>query len=120
MYNIKIYYENMDFHIHINISIHDPEANGQVESTHKKMQKAINIGLAEKSISFNINECINDHLYYYNHLKKHTSTQFIPKDVKNITGPLIIENVKKKNQINKVLFMLMIIIKNLILTINIY
>ena len=90
----KIYYEEINVK-HINTSVHYPESNGQVESQHKTLQKAINIGLEDKGDEFNLLECINDTLYHYNYIKEHTTTKFIPNDIRDINDPLIIEKVKK-------------------------
>ena len=90
----KIYYENINVK-HINIRLHYPESNGQIESQHKILQKSICIGLEEKGEDFNLIECINDTLYHYNYIKEHTTTKFIPNDIRDIKDPLIIEKVKK-------------------------
>lgn len=85
---------------HINSSPKYPQSNGQIEAQHNTLQKAIRIGLAEKKRFFNIHDCINDCMYDYNHLKAHSTTGFIPFEIKDCKDEEVIkkvlENINKK------------------------
>ena len=91
----KIYYENINVK-HINSSPRYPESNGQIGSQHKTVQKAIKIDLESKKNDFNIHDCINNCLENYNYNIVHTSTGYIPFQLKDVTDVELINKVNNK------------------------
>ena len=70
----ELYYENLSIQ-HISSSPSYPQSNGQVESQHKTLQRAINIAL-QTDDNIDLFDCIYEYLYNYNYNCEHSSTGY--------------------------------------------
>ena len=85
-----IYYENNNIK-HINSGARYPESNGQIESAHKTIQKAIKIVLVNDFINFGIYDVLTECLNKYNNEMEHSSTGYKPAFLKDIQDEDIIK-----------------------------
>ena len=73
---------------------YQPQANGAVEDVHKTIQKFINdYFYTSDGKNFSIEKAILDAIEYHN-FTKHSSTKYIPWDLKDTTDIKLIEEVK--------------------------